>query len=83
MFFRLSLGKFWKADGTLIKDLAVDGPLRPSEADSFIMDWVLRVKKPTALRIRAFQTVRGLAQWLGIKTDIRILLTQFKSLGHL
>ena len=26
-------GKFWKADGTLIKDLAVDGPLRPSEAE--------------------------------------------------
>ena len=26
-------GKFWKADGTLIKDLKIDGPLRPSEAD--------------------------------------------------
>jgi len=26
-------GKFWKADGTLIKDLKADGPLRPSEAE--------------------------------------------------
>ncbi|WP_222847093.1 BNR-4 repeat-containing protein [Pontiella desulfatans] len=26
-------GKFWKADGTLIKDLKKDGPLRPSEAE--------------------------------------------------
>jgi rhamnogalacturonyl hydrolase YesR len=26
-------GKFWKADGTLIKDLKIDGPLRPSEAE--------------------------------------------------
>jgi rhamnogalacturonyl hydrolase YesR len=26
-------GKFWKADGTLIKDLKHDGPLRPSEAE--------------------------------------------------
>lgn len=26
-------GKFWRADGTLIKDLAKDGPLRPSEAE--------------------------------------------------
>jgi len=26
-------GKFWKADGALIKDLKIDGPLRPSEAE--------------------------------------------------
>jgi len=26
-------GKFWKADGTLIKDLKLDGPLKPSEAE--------------------------------------------------
>lgn len=26
-------GKFYKVDGTLIKDLKVDGPLKPSEAD--------------------------------------------------
>jgi rhamnogalacturonyl hydrolase YesR len=26
-------GSFWRADGTLIKNLATDGPLRPSEAE--------------------------------------------------
>ena len=70
-------GKFWKANGTLIKDLAVDGPLRPSEAE-LIYKW------PGTAREKAYSapdTSVPNSAWTSSmvrdKMDIRTLLIQF------
>jgi len=48
-------GKFYKADGTLIKDLKNDGPLRPSESE-VVYTGTMTMKKP-----EGFESVPGSA----------------------
>lgn len=64
-FSKFRDGKFYKADGTFIKELAKDGPLRPSEAE-LIYEGSMTTKKP-----KGSESVPGAAWTSSIAIDAK------------
>jgi hypothetical protein len=62
-YFEFRGGRYYRADGTVIKDRATDGPLRPSEAER-VYQGSMTKEKPTG-----FESVPGAAWTSAIAVD--------------